>query len=93
MDDNTDKATESQLREYDEAGVITGARIIRSDEGYVLVIRVSWKSGESVIYNQRNKPRAWVSLDRMLGHLAEVAPSIKTIELALEATVPVPRRK
>jgi hypothetical protein len=93
MDDNIDKATEPQLRDYDQAGVITGARIVRSDEGYVLVIRVSWKAGELVVYNQRGKPRAWVSLDRLISHLGEVAPSIETLELRLSAEVPKPRRK
>jgi hypothetical protein len=93
MDNNIDKATEPQLRDYDQAGAITGARIIRSSDGYVLVIRVSWKPGELVVFNQRNKPRAWVSLDRLIAHLGEVAPSIQTVELSLSGEVPKPRRK
>lgn len=90
MEEKIDKASESQLRDYDQAGVITSARIVGSKDGYVLIVRVSWKAGESVVYNQRNKPRAWVSLDRLIRHLAEVAPSIKALHLTLDGEVPAP---
>jgi hypothetical protein len=75
----TSKASERELRDFDAAGVITTARIDRVREGYFLVIQVSWKSGDIVIFAQRNKPRYWQSLDRLIAHLAEVAPSIKAL--------------
>ncbi len=74
------KMTEPQLREYDQAGAITAARIVRTAEGYVLVINVNWKEGDLTVYSQRNKPRAWRSLDRLIGHL-EALTSIRQIEV------------
>lgn len=82
--DNIDKTTEPQLRDFDAAGVITGAKIVKSDDGYVLVIQVSWKPGDLVVFNQRGKPRAWVSMDRLLRYIQEVTPTIKQIELVLD---------
>lgn len=81
--DNIDKTTESQLRDFDAAGVITGAKIVQSDDGYVLVIQVSWKPGQLVVFSQRGKPRAWVSMDRLLRYIQEVTPTIRQIELVL----------
>lgn len=75
------KISEAQLREYDEARVITAAKIVRSEAGYVLVINVNWKEGDLTVNSQRNKPRAWRSVDRLIGHLAQIAPSIKHFEL------------
>ena len=69
--DLTDRATERQLRDYDQAGVITAAKIAKSDDGFIVVIQVSWKRGDIVVYNQRNKPRAWRSLDRLVVDLFE----------------------
>lgn len=83
--DNIDKTTEPQLRDFDAAGVIVGARIVKSDDGYVLVIQVSWKPGELVVFSQRGRPRAWVSMDRLLRYIQEVTPTIKQIEVVLGA--------
>jgi hypothetical protein len=60
--DNIDKTTEPQLRDFDAAGVIVGARIVKSDDGYVLVIQVSWKPGELVVFSQRGKHGSAASL-------------------------------
>ena len=86
--DLTDRATERQLRDYDQAGVITAAKIANSDDGFIVVIQVSWKRGDIVVYNQRNKPRAWRSLDRLVAYLGEVAPSMRMLELNLLLNVP-----
>ena len=77
------KISEARLREYDEERVITAAKIVRSEDGYVLVINVNWKEGDLTVYSQRNIPRAWQSLDRLIGHLALIAPSIKHFELSV----------
>ena len=77
------KVSEPQLREYDSAGVITAARVVRTEDGYVVVINVSWKEGDLTVYSQRSKPRAWQSIDRLIGHLARVAPSIQHFEVFL----------
>ncbi len=82
------KLSEPQLREYDAANVITNAKVVRTEEGFVLVINLSWKEGDFTVYSQRNKPRAWASVDRLIGHLEKVAPSIKHLQLFLESEPP-----
>lgn len=77
------KVTEPQLKEYDAAGAITAAKVVRTDKGYVLVINVNWKEGDLTVYSQRNQPRAWQSIDRLIGHLDRIAPSIKQLQLFL----------
>lgn len=77
------KVSEPQLREYDQAGAITAAKVVRTDEGYVLVINVNWKEGDLTVYSQRNKPRAWQSVDRLIGHLERTAPSITQLAVFL----------
>lgn len=79
-----DRISEPQLREYNEARSITAARIVRHLDGYVLVVRVSWKKADLIVFSQRNKPRLWKSLDRLIAHLADVAPSIRKLEMVLE---------
>jgi D-alanyl-D-alanine carboxypeptidase len=82
--ETTDKTTEPQLREFEAARVITGAKIVKTDEGYVLVVQVSWRKGDLVVFNQRGKPRAWASMDRLLRYIEEVTPSVGRIDLVLE---------
>ena len=79
----TDKATEPQLRDYDRANVIKSAKIVKTHAGYVLVITLTWKAGDVVVYSVRSGPRAWLSLDRLLAYLDEVAPTIRRIDLVL----------
>jgi hypothetical protein len=81
--DLTDKANEAQLRDYDRAGVIKAAKIVKTHAGFVVVIRLSWKPGDIVIHSLRKGPRAWASLDRLLSYLDEVAPSIREMDLIL----------
>ena len=82
------KVNEPQLREYDVAGAITAAKVMKSDDGFVLVINVNWKEGDLTVYSQRNKPRAWQSLDRLIGHLERIAPSITHFEVFLTGNDP-----
>ena len=77
------KMSEPQLREYDSAGAITAAKVVCTEEGYVLVINVNWKEGDLTVFSQRNRPRAWQSVDRLIGYLERVAPSINHLELYL----------
>ena len=77
------KVSEPQLREYGAAGVITTVKVVKTEDGYVLVINVNWKEGDFTVYSQRNRPRAWASVDRLIGHLSRVAPSISHFEVFL----------
>lgn len=83
-----DKLSEKQFRDYDKAGVVSALRLVKSDEGYLVVVQLTWRSGESVIFSQRNQPKAWVSLDRLIAHLREAAPSISKIALDLTPVEP-----
>lgn len=85
--ENTEKTTEPLLREYEQAKAITAAKIVKTAEGYVLVIQVAWKRGDLIVFNQRGKPRAWVSMDRLLSYLAEVAPSIRHFDLVFDQPI------
>ena len=82
--EQSQKTTERLVREYDQAGAIRAAKIVRTAEGYVLVIEVAWKEGELIVFNQRGKPRAWVSMDRLLRYLADVAPSLRYFDLVFD---------
>lgn len=82
--DSFAKITEKQLREYDEAGVISSARIIKTPDGYVLVVQVTWKRGDLVVFNRRGQARTWASMDRLLRHIQETMPSIKAVDLQLQ---------
>lgn len=75
--------SETELREYDEAGAITAAKVVRTVDGYVLVINVNWKEGDLTVFSQRHRPRVWVSLDRMIGRLTLVAPNISDFQVFL----------
>lgn len=82
-----EKTTEPLLREYEQAKAITAAKIVKTPEGYVLVVQVAWKRGDLIVFNQRGKPRAWVSMDRLLSYLAEVAPSIRHFDLVFDQPI------
>lgn len=80
------KTNEAQLRIFDQAAAITAVKVVRVAEGYLLMARVSHKKEDVVVFNKRGTPRAWASLDRLLKYLQEVAPSVKRIDLQLDAS-------
>lgn len=79
----TKKITEPELRDYVSNGAVTTLAIIRSDSSYRVMVGLNWKEGEYTLYSQRNQPRKWVSLDRLLKYLTELAPEIRMITLQL----------
>lgn len=74
---------EPQLRDCGAARAITAAKVVRADEGFILVINLNWKKGDYTVFCQRNVPRVWQSVDRLIGYLARVAPSVTHMELFL----------
>lgn len=74
---------EPQLKDYGAAKAITAAKVVRADEGFILVINLNWKKGDYTVFCQRNVPRVWQSVDRLIGYLARVAPSVTHLELFL----------
>lgn len=84
------KLSEPLLKEYAEAGAITAAKVIWSEEqsGWLLVINLNWKEGDLTVYSQRNQPRAWASIDRLIGHLRRITPSITELQIFLNGSVP-----
>lgn len=81
--DGPNKASEAQLRQYSSAGAITSAKVMQTPQGFIVAVTVNWKEGDLTVYSQRNRPRAWASVDRLIGHLARVAPSIQHLEVFL----------
>jgi hypothetical protein len=77
------KISEPQFKDYARNGAITTLKIIEAKEGYLVVATLSWKEGDYTLYSQRNRPRAWVSLDRLIKYLRAVAPTLQTITLEL----------
>ncbi len=80
------RVTERQLREPAKFNTIKRATIIKTPEGYGLIISLSWRGDSSVLYTQRMKPRMWASLDRLIMYLSELAPSIRRVDLVLAGT-------
>lgn len=74
---------EPQLRDCGAAGAIQAAKVVRTEEGFILVINLNWKEGDFTVFSQRNVPRVWQSVDRLIGHLKRVAPGITHMELFL----------
>ena len=81
------RATEAQLREYGLAKQISAARVVRTPNGYLLLVTVSWKQQELLLYTTRNKPRSWMSADRLVAHLLEASPALVSFEVVLHPSV------
>lgn len=77
------EVTEAEFRQYAENNVITHASIVQTDEGFILVIKISWKEGDHTLHTFKKRPRAWVSLDRMIKFLREKNLSIPSVTLKL----------
>ena len=80
---DVDQISEPQLRDCGAARAITAAKVVRTEAGFILVINLNWKGGDFTVICQRNVPRVWQSVDRLIGHLKRVAPSITHMELFL----------
>lgn len=85
-------ATEAQLREYGLASQVSSARVVRTPDGYFLFVTVSWKQQELMLYTTRNKPRSWMSVDRLVVHLLEACPSLVSFELVLHPSAEMLRQ-
>jgi transcription elongation factor Elf1 len=83
MNDN-DKISESQLRDYDQAGVISAGQIIKMGDGYVLAIKVTLRPHGLVVCSQPDMPHTWASVDKLLAYISTVAPSIRHITMLLD---------
>jgi hypothetical protein len=77
------KITESEFREYAKNDAIKTATVIKTDEGYILVVELTWKEGRHTLHTFRNRPRAWASLDRMMAYMERHELKLKSISLQL----------
>lgn len=77
------KITESEFREYAKNDAIRTATVIKTDEGYILVVELTWKEGRHTLHTFRNRPRAWASLDRMMAYMERHELKLKSIALQL----------
>ncbi|QCP55113.1 hypothetical protein FAZ95_38965 [Trinickia violacea] len=80
------KITEAEFREYAKNNAIRRAAVVKTPEGYVLIIELTWKEGLHTLYTQRKQPRAWASIDRMVEYLQRHELQLKSIELQLDGS-------
>ncbi len=84
LESGLSKITEGEFRDNAKNDAIKHARIVRTSEGYILVLELTWKEGSFTLHTQRNEPRAWANLERMLDYLRRQDLRLKKIELQLE---------
>jgi hypothetical protein len=77
------KISESEFREYAKNNVIKSATVVKTDEGFILVVQITWKEGEYTLYTFRNRPRAWVSLDRMIAYMEKHELKLQAVTLRM----------
>ena len=56
--------------------------MVRTHEGYILIVELTWKEGELTQYTVRNRPRTRASLDRLMEYLNRHQVGLKEIVLA-----------
>jgi hypothetical protein len=83
-EEDMNKITELQWKDYAHNDTVTETKLVNTKHGYVIVVKLTWKGGEWVVHTIRNKPRYWVSLDRLIQHVRKVAPKITVVTLLLE---------
>lgn len=77
------KISEAEFREYARSDAIKQATVIKTDEGFILVVELTWKEGLHTLHTFRNRPRAWASLDRMVSYLEKHELKVDSIRLQL----------
>lgn len=75
------KITEAEFRDAAKNNAIKNASVLRTDEGYVFVVELSWKEGMHTLYTFRNRPRTWASLDRMMKYFEKNKLNVSAISL------------
>jgi hypothetical protein len=78
------KITEAEFRDNAKNDAIKRAGIVRTGNGYILVVELTWKEGQFTLYTQRNEPRAWASFDRLIEYIGRHDLKLKSIEVQLE---------
>ena len=78
-----DKVSDAQFKDYASANAIKTMKVVRISDGFVVVVNLTWKEGDYTIYTQRNKPRSWQSIDRLIAHLDRTAPNVRNFEVFL----------
>ncbi len=81
LEDGLSKITEAEFRDAAKNNAIKHASVLRTDEGYLFVVELSWKEGMYTLYTFRNRPRTWVSLDRMMRYFEKNELNVKAITL------------
>lgn len=78
------KVTESDFRGYAENNAIKQAKLVQTDEGYILIIELTWKEGEHTLYTFRDRPRTWASLDRIVAYMQRHELKLRAVTLELK---------
>lgn len=76
---------EAELTDLANNNAIEQFNITESKNGnYQITVKLTWKSEKCRLVTARNKPREWVSLDRLIKHIKEkYNGNIVTINLSL----------
>lgn len=79
-----DRLTETAFIEYAENKAVEALSIIQTEQGrYVLVVKLTWKDGLSVLETTRNTIREWIDFDRLAKHISEKYPRLTNIKVIL----------
>lgn len=76
---------ENQLEEYAANNAIR-QYILRemADQKFSLVVFLTWKEGENVLYNARKQPRGWPNLNTLVGYIRGLNCPTAPITLELD---------
>lgn len=73
--------TETELKIYAENKLILSIRLEPGEKGTRLWITLKGKQAELLLVTQRNQPREWVSVDRLLTHIRETYGHFTSISI------------
>ena len=78
------KVLPSELKSFASVKAITNQEIIETDEGFILTFQLTGRPGTWTLFTARqNRPRTWLSVDRMLHYLRDEGILLPTITLTV----------
>jgi hypothetical protein len=78
------KVLPSELRTYASVKAITDQVILETDEGFIFTFQLKEKEGIFTLFTARkNRPRTWLSVDRMLQYLKGEGVLLQRVTLSV----------
>lgn len=78
------KLSENDIREYAGSNVIKALKVVKTDEGYIMLVELTWREGQHTLYTYRNRPRTWASLDRMIAYMERHQVDLKSFVVQMK---------